>query len=394
LLGGAALLVAIAAFLFGRVGRAPSESSSPVTTVAVGPLALGRPECASAIVVEAQTGTSLYEHHADDPRAPASLVKMMVELVVFEEVDKGRLSLADTITVSKEASKMGGSQIYLEPGDAYPVEELMRAVTIASANDACAAVAEHVAGSREAFVTLMNDRARRLGLKTTRFVNVHGLDDVEEDDANVTTAREVAAIGREMIKHSKALEWSSTRQQHVKQGKLLIQNTNLLIGKFPGMDGLKTGHTNRAGFNLCATAEREGRRFVSVVLGANSRKECAAITAKLLNQTFAETELVVAASVGRPAQEAPLPVRWSRGATVTALATRRVHVLVPAGRSSLVRTVVDLPDRVNAPLGVGQRLGTMTVSVDGDEIASVPLVSGEAVPARGLGAILSRLPGM
>jgi len=367
--------------------------TSPILHVAVPPLALGSPACASAIVMEAETGTVLFEANADEVRAPASLVKMMVELVVFDEIEKGALSLADTVRVSKEAAKMGGSQIYLEPGDAYTVEELMQAVAVASANDACAAVAEHIAGTRGAFVTLMNDRARRLGLQETRYVNVHGLDDNGIENANVTTARELAAIGREVLRHPKALEWSSIERMHVKRGKLLVLNTNLLLGKFSGMDGLKTGHTNRAGFNLCATALRDGRRFVSVVLGASSRSDCAKITSKLLEGTFAGTELVDVAAVGRPLREG-IPVTWGGGAAVDAVAARRVHVLVPSGRRSSVHTVLALPSKVRAPVRTGQRLGELSVSFEDEAVAVVPLVAGAAAPARGFGALLTWLPGL
>jgi D-alanyl-D-alanine carboxypeptidase (penicillin-binding protein 5/6) len=362
-----------------------TEELAPVTLVAPGTFEGDPLDCASAILVEASTGTVLFEQNPDEPRAPASLVKMMLELLVMEMVDRGEIALTDTVRASRWASQMGGSQVFLKEGEAVPLEALMRSIAIASANDACVAVAEHVAGSVEIMVDMMNRRAGDLGLQVTRFINVHGLDE-EHGLSNVTTARDEAIIGRALVSHPQVLEWSSIRRAPFRDGTFMLENTNLLVDRFRGLDGIKTGYTERAGYNLCATAERGGLRFVSVVLGAESRPACAEITSGLLTRAFHEVRVVTATAVGDRVGGGPVVVAQSQATEIEPVATQDVKVVVPAIHIDRVTVERQITDPLLAPLLEGSPVGEAVVSYDGEPILRVPLVSDRDVEAKGIRA--------
>jgi len=362
-----------------------TEELEPVTVVAPGAFEGDPLECASAILVEASTGTVLFEQNPDEARAPASLVKMMLELLVVEMIDRGELSLTDSVRTSRWASQMGGSQVYLKEGEIFPLEDLLKSIAIASANDACVAVAEHVAGSVDVMVDMMNRRATDLGLEVTRYINVHGLDE-EYGLSNVTTAREVATIGRALTEHPSILEWSSIRREPFRNGTFMLENTNLLVDRFRGLDGIKTGYTERAGYNLCATAERGDLRFVSVVLGADSRQECADITAGLLTRAFLEVDVITATEAGEKLRGDPVIVAQSQATEVEPLAMQDVRVVVPAIHRDKVVVDRQIADPLLAPLLWGSPVGEAVVSYDGKAIARVPLVSDRDVEAKGIKA--------
>jgi D-alanyl-D-alanine carboxypeptidase (penicillin-binding protein 5/6) len=239
----------------------------------------------AAILVDARSGRVLHEQDADLPRSPASLVKMMVELLILEDVEAGRIALSDTVRASTHASTMGGSQVFLKEGEAQTVRALLQAAAIASANDAAVALAEHVSGTEANFVQRMNRRAQELGCAGTKFVNVHGLD-LSGQGRAVTTARDLTRIARQLVKHPLALELSSTWRAPFRDGEFWLDNTNKLLRKCDGLDGLKTGWTPRAGGCFCATANRDGVRLVSVVLGAPSGLGRFNVTRQLLDDGF------------------------------------------------------------------------------------------------------------
>lgn len=247
-----------------------------------GPSAVRPVSSASCLLMDARTGAVLHEQQASRRRAPASLVKMMVELILLEEIEAGRLALADSVTASAHASTMGGSQVFLAHNERQTVHALLQALVIASANDASVALAEHVAGSEAAFVERMNARARGLGCRATRFTNVHGLDLYRQERA-YTTAHDLAVIARALVGHPLALELASTRRAPFRGGAFWLDTTNKLLGK-GGVDGLKTGWTPRAGGCFCATAERNGVRLISVVLGAQGGRFH--VTERLLEDGF------------------------------------------------------------------------------------------------------------
>lgn len=361
-----------------------TDELEPLTIVQVEPFELERLDCGAAILMEASTGTVLFEQNADQRRAPASIVKMLLEVVVMDLVDRAELSLGDPIRASAWASKMGGSQVYLKEGEVFPLEELMKAIAISSANDACVAVAEHAAGSVDAFVDLMNRYAERLGLTETHYYNVHGLDD-EPDQLNVTTAREVALMGREAVRHPDILRWSSMTREPFRDGEFILENTNTLVGRFQGLDGIKTGYTERAGYNLCASGERQGMRYISVVMGADTRTACASITSRLLTAAFQGVKVVRATEKGKPAAGS-IVVGQSEATEIRPIARRDVWVLVPRFEGEEVRTVLSPTEPLLAPLVVGSPVGHARVMQGADLLAEVPIVSDRAVEAKGVKA--------
>lgn len=374
----------------GREGTpAPAAVSDSAQVVFAGrPLEIPRLPCASAILIEPTGSRVLYEQNAHERRAPASIAKMTLELVVMREVEAGRLSLADSIRVSAWASRIGGSQAYLAEGEVFPLEMLMKAIAIHSANDACVAVAEHIAGTSDGFVRLMNQEVEHLGLENTAYVNVHGLDD-EPGTGNYTTAYDIAMIGRELTRHPKLLEWSSIQEEWfrppdpaTKSEGFLLQNTNKLLGRFPGLDGLKTGYTGKAGFCLCASAERNGFRLISVILGADSNRHRFDETATLLAAGFNTYTPARICRKGDPLGE-PVAIRGGKEKTVPAVAPRDLTIVVsrPDDRR-LQKSIVPL-EGVRAPVRAGQPVATLKVSSGDAVLAEMPVVAAADVPAAG-----------
>jgi serine-type D-Ala-D-Ala carboxypeptidase (penicillin-binding protein 5/6) len=220
------------------------------------------------VVVDAADGRVLEGLNVNLVWPQASLTKLMLACVVMDKVNRGEADLSDTVKITKAAESMGGSQVFLKAGEIFTLEELMSAALIESANDAAFAVAEHTAGSAEAFVELMNRKARALGLLDTEYFCVHGLPPVHGDSPNVTTCRDMAMLALEALRHPKILEWTSTEQATFRNGTLVMTNKNKLVGKMPEVDGLKTGFTRKSGFNIVATARNGDRRLIMVVLGS------------------------------------------------------------------------------------------------------------------------------
>jgi D-alanyl-D-alanine carboxypeptidase (penicillin-binding protein 5/6) len=243
--------------------------------------------CRAAILVEGDTGAVLYAQNADATLPPASLAKMALQIVVFRELVKGHATLSDSVVASANAATMGGSQVFLEEGEKQTLESLLEAVVIVSANDAAVAIAEHFSGSEAEFAARMNETAEELGCTHTHFVNVHGLD-LARQGQNGTSARDMACLARALLDYPYALTLASTRRAPFRGGEFWLESTNEMLGRYEGLDGLKTGFTTRSGGCFCATASRGGRRLVSVVMGAGPGRERFHITRKLLDAGFAE----------------------------------------------------------------------------------------------------------
>lgn len=239
----------------------------------------------SAVLIDANTGTVLYSLNKDTPLPPASVTKIMTLLLVFEAIEHENLKYDDTLTVSEHAASMGGSQVFLEPGEVMEVEELLKCVIIASANDAALTLAEHIAGSEEAFVDMMNNRAYELKMKNTHFENVTGLDD--DVTNHLTTAYDIALMSRELIKHKKVSEYATIWMDTIRDGEFGLTNTNRLVRFYKGITGLKTGSTSKAGFCVSATAKRDGLELIAVIMGAESSNIRNACATKLLDYGFA-----------------------------------------------------------------------------------------------------------
>ena len=255
---------------------------------------VSREPYAGAIVIDAATGQTLFEKNADLPLYPASCVKLVDLLIVLENIEQGRTSLTNTITVSAEVAKIGGTEVWLKEHEVCAVEDLLYAMMIRSANDAAAALAIHIAGSKEAFVELMNKKAQQLGMASTRFHSVHGLPPAKGDDPDVTTPRDLAILAREMAKRSDVLHYTSTRTRAFRpeaaagKGRVDMINHNHLLGSVEGCDGMKTGFYDAAGFSIVATAQRNGRRVIAVVMGSKSRKTRDEEAKKLIAKGFLE----------------------------------------------------------------------------------------------------------
>lgn len=239
----------------------------------------------SAILIEESTGKVIYENNADEQLHPASMTKIMSLILIMDAINNNKLSLNDDVIISKESSSMGGSQVYVNEGETYKVEELLKGVAIASANDAVVALAEKIAGSKEKFVSNMNNKAKELGLKNTNFMNPHGLD----EDNHYSSARDMSIMAKELLKYKDILNYTSRYEDYFKKkdgSSIWLVNTNKLVKFYEGMDGLKTGYTSSAGYCLTATASRNNIRFISVVMGEDSIENRTEDTLKLLNYGF------------------------------------------------------------------------------------------------------------
>lgn len=341
----------------------------------------------AALLMEPKTGQILFEQEIHKPWPPASLTKMMLMLIVMEKIKQGALSLADPVEVSARASKMGGSQVYLKQGEKFSLEEMMKAIVIHSANDASEAVAERIAGDADAFVVLMNQRAQELGLKDTKYFNAHGLPPEKTQQPDVTSAYDTAMLARELIKHPEILKWAATPKDSFRDGKFVLENTNHLIGKFPGADGLKTGSYHEAGFNLAATAERDGLRLISVTLGSASNKVRFREAAKLLTMGFGEYKMLTVLKPGEPVKQ-ETRVKGGQIKALHAVAGTPAQILVKRADEKAVKSTVQLNNPVWAPLKKGDKVGEMTVTLGDKALGKFNLVSDQDI---GQANILRRL---
>lgn len=329
-------------------------------------------DCTSAILMEAATGEILYEKNADEALPPASVTKIMTLLIAMESVDSGKISLEDKVTTSERAAAMGGSQVYLKVGEEMSVEELLKCVIICSANDACVALAEHIAGSEEAFVSMMNERAAALGMKNTHFENTNGLDDTVTN--HVTSARDIAIMSRELLRHAKILEYSGIWMDSIRNGEFVLTNTNRLIRFYSGANGLKTGSTSKAGFCISATAKRNGMQLVCVIMGAPTRDVRNDIARTLLDFGFASYGLYSYAGgeVGKTA------VTGGNSDTVSGAALP-FSSLLEKGKAEKVKAEVKLYDRVAAPVKEGDVIGEVIFTLEETEIGRSEIAATKSV---------------
>ena len=342
--------------------------------------------CAAAILVDEDSGTVLYEKHADARRPIASITTVMTLLLTFDALEAGKISLDDFVPVSEHAYHMGGSQIWLEPGEEMTLNDMLKAICISSANDAAVAVAEYVGGSEPAFAEMMNARAAELGMTNTHFVNACGLDEPE----HLSTARDVAAMSREMLlHHTEVRDYCSIWMDTLRGGATQLVNTNKLLKSYSGITGLKTGTTGKAGVCISASAERDGLRLIAVVLGAASGKERFQAASTLLDYGFSHFE---SAAAELPA-DAPLslPVKRGTAESVTLTYTAPERCLMPKGESSTLQIALDLPQKLAAPIRAGETVGTVKISNGSAELASYPVTAAQDVDALSFTYCLRRL---
>lgn len=328
-----------------------------------------------SILMEYSTGKILMDENSLEKRAPASMTKIMTLLLIMEKIDQGKIKLTDEVTISENASNMGGSQVFLQPGEVIKVEDLIKSICISSANDSAVAMAEYVGGSVEKFVDMMNKKAKKLDLKNTNFVNVHGLD----DDSHYSCPYDMAIMARELIKHENILKYTSTYEEYFKKNdgsSVWMVNTNKLIRHYKGLDGLKTGFTDTAGYCLTATAKRNGMRLISVVMGSDTSENRSKSTVELMDYGFNNYKLNTIYNKN---------IKLGK---VKVLNGKKDYVDL-----KLVSDVVDLTtileeskydykmniDEIKAPVSVGAVVGKLTLFKDGKKIDTFDITVKESI---------------
>lgn len=331
-------------------------------------------DCRSAILIEASTQKVLYEQNADEALPPASVTKIMTLLIVMEAIEEGKIYLSDMVSASAHACSMGGSQIYLEEGEQMSVEELIKSVLIASANDAAVALAEYVAGSEEAFVAIMNKRAEELGLKNTHFENTNGLDDTVEN--HVTSARDIAIMSAKLLTYPKVTQYSSIWMDTIRNGEFGLTNTNRLVRFYKGANGLKTGSTSKAKFCVSASATRDGMTLICVVMAAPSRDIRNNIATKLLDYGFANYAVYNAPSV----KIDPISVM---GGVKNICGAKAIDFSVVVNKSDIskITNKIELPNKISAPVKQGDKLGCISYYNGEELIGKSDVISEENIEA-------------
>ena len=336
----------------------------------------------SAILMEESTGNILYESNPDERLPIASVTKVMTMLLIMEAVDSGKISLDDMVTVSENAMSYGGSTMFLETGEQLTVNDMLKGIAVASANDGCVAMAEHLAGSESAFVDMMNEKAKELGMENTHFMNTNGLD---EDD-HYSSARDVAIMSRELMKHVTIFNYTSIWMDTLRGGKFQLANTNKLIRFYDGANGLKTGSTSKALCCLSAAAKRNDMQLIAVVLGAPTSAERFASAKSLLDYGFANYAVNTQITAGDEVQK--IAVEKGVDKEVGVVAGDSCSTLVKKGQEDNITKEIKIDETITAPIEAGQKIGTMTISRDGEVIADIDLNASSAVEKKGIGLII------
>lgn len=344
-------------------------------------------EAASAVLMEKETGTILYEQNADEKLEPASVTKIMTLLLIFEALDSGKIKKEDIVTVSAHAAGMGGSQVYLKEGEQMTVGELVKCITVVSGNDAAVAMAEHLSGTEGAFVTAMNERAAQLGMTNTSFVNCTGL----PAQGHLTTARDIALMSRELIlNHSSIREYTTIWMDSIREGTFGLTNTNRLIRFYPGATGLKTGSTDGALYCMSATAERNGMELIAAVMKSPTSAQRFEDVKAMLDYGFSSWCLM---EVQPDAPLPPVDVVLGTVGQVQPQLSRPARLLVGSGEKDAIRTNVVLSESLEAPVEQGQSVGMLEIFVGEELRDSVPIVAAQEISRLTLSGIFSRMLG-
>jgi serine-type D-Ala-D-Ala carboxypeptidase (penicillin-binding protein 5/6) len=328
-----------------------------------------------ACVIEANSGTVVFAKNEHQPWPTASLAKMMLMEIVAEKLDDGSLKLTDQIPTSDKAAKMGGSQVYLKPGETFSVDDTMKAIIVHSANDSSVAMAEYLAGSTEAFVLMMNAEAAKLGMKDTHYYSVHGLPPSPGQQADVASAYDQALLGRALVKHPQILQWSAIPTAPFRAGTFVLKNNNRLVFNYTGCDGLKTGFYSKAGFNVVATAHRGGLRLIAVVLGSPRKGENFRSAGEMLSVGFAQYEMKAIAKKGSASN---VSVAVTDGATTKLVPDwgDDAAIFMKRGDAKTAYKVnYEVPAMISAPVRAGQQIGHADVIVDGQSTSTVALLA-------------------
>ena len=330
----------------------------------------------SAVLMDAATGTVLYEKNAHEKLAPASVTKVMTMLLIMEAIDAGKIGWDDTVTASETAAAKGGSQIYLKVGESMSVTDMVKSIAVSSANDCACAMAEHIAGSETAFVAMMNSRAAELGMQDTNFVNCTGLDDDPEAKNHVTSAYDIALMSRQLLVHHPDIKkFTTIWMDTVRNGTFGLSNTNKLVRFYQGCTGLKTGFTSAAGYCLSASAQRDGLELIAVVMGADSSQNRFSACKQMLDYGFANYALVEP----EIREGNMVPVRLGTQQAVSAVPAENPQFLIDKAQKGSVSIQITLDESVTAPVSQGQRVGTLTMKAGDRVLSEVPMVAAEGV---------------
>lgn len=341
----------------------------------------------AAVLMDQTTGKVLMKMNEHEKLYPASVTKIMSMLLVMEAIDSNKIRLTDIVTTSPVAASKGGSQIWLKEGETMSVDELLRATAVYSANDACTALGEYVAGSDEAFVVMMNERAAQLGMKNTHFENCTGLDD--DSETHLTTAYDIALMSRELMKHELIKEYTTIWMDSLRDGKTELVNTNKLIRFYNGATGLKTGTTNKAGCCVSATATRDGTSLVAVVMGSENSSDRFEGAKAMLNWGFANYSSITPQVDKKLIADVNIVMGEER--KITPQIPPAMSVLIPKGRENDIVQNVELVAEVEAPVESNQTLGTVTVSLDGEVLGKYNLTSPHYVDRLSFKTVFCRL---
>lgn len=347
----------------------------------------------SYIVMEAMSGKVIEGENIHLKRSPASVVKLMVALVVIEKVAKGEVKLTDQITVSREASKIGGSQVYLKEGETFSLEELIKATLIASGNDAAYAIAEHIAGSKDEFVKLMNEKAKSLNMADSEFHSVHGLPPSKGQEADLSSSIDLAMLGRELLKYPKIIEWTSIKSEPFRGGKFIMNNHNKLLTRMGGADGFKTGYYSETGFNLVATAQKNGLRFIVVVLGSPKAKVRDDMAVEKFKKAFGQYKMLTVVKQGEVIDKDVI-LDDGKYRKVKGVAGSNFQYPVPNDKKGTVQKEASIPSSIKGEIREGQKLGELIVRFDNEQIGKVDIVSPVYIPKANLFTRLIRKIGL
>ncbi len=339
----------------------------------------------SAILMEASTGTILFEKASHEALPPASVTKIMTMLLVMEALDNAQYTLDDKVSVSEFAASMGGSQVFLEPNEQMSVHDMLKAVAVASGNDAAAALAEFTAGSHDAFVTKMNERAKQLGMNDTHFVNCNGLD----ADGHVTSAHDIAVMSRELMRHPKIFEYTTIWMDSLRDGAFGLVNTNKLVRFYQGATGLKTGSTSVAGFCISATAKRDGMDLIAVVMGSPTSKERFADASKMLDYGFANYG--ICNTLVKEDELSPITLKKGVKDIVEIGLADGFSLLMKKAEIANMEKKITIPESINAPITKNHKVGTVEFFSNGNSVGKCDIVAKEDIKAENPIGMFSRI---
>lgn len=344
----------------------------------------------SALLIEADTGQVLKSFQPRNQVIPASLVKMMTLLITLEQIKAKSVSFKDIVTTSRKASKIGGQQVYLRQGERFPLVDLLKAVAISSANDAAYAVAEHIADDTEIFVEMMNTRAKQLGMTDTSYVNVHGLPPGRRLPPNITSARDMAIIARELLKYPITKQWGTTKHTPFRDGKFILTNTNRLVGKFRGLDGIKTGSYRKAGYSIVATAKRGDLRLIAVVMSSSHPRRRFKEASRLLAWGFGNYSWYKGME---PGSDHAFSVKVINGQKdeIHLKSMQKFRKLVKRGEAGPISVRKEIPASIPAPIHEGQKVGRLIYELEGKKMGEVQLAATESVDRLSLLQTIFRL---